>query len=151
MGRPGISVVGAVLSWLESLAHVPCSCPLGPMSTLMKSAMLRLPTLVMQPTVPCRQMSLMWLGPMPTCACWNVGVVAVPLVVTAMYACHCLLVLPRLGCSRWLVALSWLVPSQMKPSLPGSPATIQPKALVGLVAVCPPASTWIGADHTVWL
>src|SRR5436853_230607 len=128
------------------------------MSTLMKSAMLRLPMLVMQPTVPCRQMSLMWFGPTPTWLCWNVGGVThvmagaqLPLVVTAMNACHCFAVSAALGCSRWFDASSWLVPNQMKPSLPGSPAAIQPIELVGLVAVCPPASTWIGCDQIVWL
>src|SRR5207302_10190838 len=97
-GRPGMSVLGSVASWLESFAHVPWSCPLEPMSTLMKSAMLRLPTLVMQPTVPCKQTSPMWLGPMPTCCCSNVGVAVLPLVVTAMKGCHCLEVFAWLGC-----------------------------------------------------
>src|SRR5437660_12315930 len=141
-GRPGISVVDRVASWLASLAHVPWRAPLGPMSTLMKSAMLRLPMLVMQPTVPCRQTSPMWLGPMPTSNCWNVGELVLPLRVTAMKGCHCLLVLALLGCSRASV------PSQMKPSLPGSPAATQPMMLV---AVAAPLSTWMGGDQVAWV
>src|SRR3954465_450565 len=108
------------------------------MSTLMKSAMFRLPTFWMHPTVPWRQMSPMWLGPLPTTVCVNDGEDAVASVVIAITGCHSFCAFGLLGCSRTGVS------SHTKPRGPGSPAPTQPNTLVPLSW-----STRMGADHSL--
>src|SRR2546430_972647 len=100
-GTPFTRAAGDVPTWLASLAHVAWAAPSWPISTLMKSAMLRLPGGAVAPhSVPCRQMSPMWLGFCPSRACWKVGLGVSPLVVTDMNGYHCLSFVCRLGCSR---------------------------------------------------